>query len=84
MLSRFTSNQGKVHWDANPRVIRYLKETMNYGLHYQREPVVLDTMMQVVESNSKFTIGWIFTLGGAAISWGSKKQTLYNPFYYEI
>jgi hypothetical protein len=31
--------------------------------------------MQVVESNSKFTIEYIFLLEGVVISWGSKKQT---------
>jgi hypothetical protein len=34
MLSRFTSNPGKEHWDDIPRILRYLMKTMNYGLHY--------------------------------------------------
>ena len=33
-LARYTSNPGKDHWDALVRVLRYLKHTMNYGLHY--------------------------------------------------
>ena len=33
-LSRFVSKPGDVHWHAVERVMRYLKGTMNYGLHY--------------------------------------------------
>ena len=34
-----------------------------------------DATWNNVESKSKSTTGWIFTLGGAAVSWASKKQT---------
>nr|AAP53009.2 retrotransposon protein, putative, Ty1-copia subclass [Oryza sativa Japonica Group] len=33
-LSRFTSNPGDDHWRALERVMRYLKGTMELGLHY--------------------------------------------------
>ncbi|KAK8639540.1 hypothetical protein V6N13_137915 [Hibiscus sabdariffa] len=35
-LSRFTSNPRKTHWKAIVRVLRYLRYTRNYGLHYSR------------------------------------------------
>ena len=41
-LSRFTSNPGDDHWKAIIRVLRYLKETRDYGLHYGRYPTVLE------------------------------------------
>ena len=41
-LSRFTSNLGENHWKAIVRVLRYLRYTQNYGLHYSRDPVVLE------------------------------------------
>jgi hypothetical protein len=79
ILCRFTSNPGKEHWNAVSRVLRYLKGTIDYGLHYQGFPAVLegysDASWNNIESNSKSTTGWIFTLGGATVSWCSKKQT---------
>ena len=33
-LSQYTSNPGEDHWKTLVRVLRYLKYTLNYGLHY--------------------------------------------------
>jgi hypothetical protein len=41
-LSRFVSNPGDTHWSALERVLRYLKETMSYGIHYTRYSRVLE------------------------------------------
>ena len=41
-LSRFFSKLGDVHWHAVERVMRYLKGTMNYGLHYTGYPSALE------------------------------------------
>ncbi|XP_043721029.1 uncharacterized protein LOC122668546 [Telopea speciosissima] len=41
-LSQFTHNPGEEHWHAINRLMRYLKDTMNYGLHYSGIPVVLE------------------------------------------
>ena len=78
-LSRYTSNPGHNHWKAIVRVLRYLRETSKYGLHYERYLAVLegyndanwisDTM------DSKSMSGFVFTLGSAAVSWKSSRQT---------
>ena len=39
-LSQFVSNTGDDHWEALERVMRYLKGTMNYGIHYIGYPRV--------------------------------------------
>jgi len=79
ILCRFTSNPGFEHWKAISRVLAYLKGTIEYGLSYKGYPSVIegysDATWNNVESKSKSTTGWIFTLGGAAVSWASKKQT---------
>ena len=53
---------------------------MDYGLCYLGYPSVLEGysdaswITHVVEDHSS-TSGWVFLLGGGAISWASKKQT---------
>nr|KAJ0200602.1 hypothetical protein LSAT_V11C600333090 [Lactuca sativa] len=78
-LSRYTSNPSSHHWQAVSRVFRYLKGTMNYGLTYSGYPSVLEGYLEAswinnLEDHSS-TSGWVFLLGGGAISWASKKQT---------
>jgi hypothetical protein len=41
-LSRFVSNPGDDHWRALERVMRYLKDTMNYDIRYTGHPKVLE------------------------------------------
>ena len=79
-LSRYTSNPGADHWKAIVRVLRYLRFTRNYGLHYTRYPEVLEGYSDASWisdiNDSKATSGYVFTLGGAAVSWKSSKQTV--------
>ena len=78
-LSRFTGKPSNQHWKAIARVLGYLKKTINLGLHYNDYPAVLegysDASWITNLSDNKSTSGWIFTIGGGAISWASKKQT---------
>ena len=77
-LSRYTSNLGPDHWKAIVRVLRYLKYTQNYGLHYSKYPAVLEGYCDANwisdTKDSKSTSGYLFTLGGEAVSWKSSKQ----------
>ncbi|CAM8974416.1 unnamed protein product [Rhodiola kirilowii] len=78
-LSRYTSNPSTHHWEAIRQVLKYLKGTMNYGLVYAGFPSVLEgytdaSWITNLEDHSS-TSGWVFLLGGGAISWASKKQT---------
>ena len=78
-LSRFTSNPSEEHWHGVKRVLDYLTKTKNYGLKYIGYPLVLegysDASWVTNQEDYSSTSGWIFMLGGGAISWGSKKQT---------
>ncbi|KAL0353566.1 UNVERIFIED_CONTAM: Retrovirus-related Pol polyprotein from transposon TNT 1-94 [Sesamum angustifolium] len=77
-LSRFTSNPSKDHWKGLIRVLR-LKYASNYGLHYIRYPTVLegygDANWISDSKDTKSTSGYVFTIGGGAVSWKSSKQT---------
>jgi hypothetical protein len=79
-LSRFTSNPGNDHWCALERVMRYLRGTSTYGLHYTGYPAVLegysDSNWISDVDEIKATSGYVFTNDGAAVSWRSHKQTI--------
>lgn len=71
-LSRFTKNPRDDHWSALERVMRYLKGTMSYGIHYTGYPMVLegysDSNWISDVDELKATSGYVFTLGGGAVS----------------
>ena len=79
-LIRFVSNLGDDHWRALERVMRYLKGTSSYGIHYTGYPRVLegysDSNWISDADEIKATSGYVFTLGGGAVSWKSCKQTI--------
>ncbi|XP_050217925.1 secreted RxLR effector protein 161-like [Mercurialis annua] len=41
-LSSYTSNPGIDHWKAITRILRYLRNTREFGLHYTKYPAVLE------------------------------------------
>lgn len=61
------------------RLLRYLKGTVDFCLHYSKFPAVLEGFCHAnwVSGNDEIssTSGCVFTLGGGAISWKSSKQT---------
>jgi hypothetical protein len=77
-LSRFTSNLGDSHWRALERVMHYLAGTMDYVIHYTGYPAVLEGYNDanwISDVDELYaTSGYVFTLGGAAVSWRSCKQ----------
>ncbi|KAM2838666.1 hypothetical protein COP1_030352 [Malus domestica] len=86
-LSRYTSNPAKEHWDALVRVLRYLKNTLDYRLHYTKYPHVVEGFNDANwisnTTESKSTSGYVFSLRGAAISWKSSKQKCIARFTME-
>ena len=88
VLSRFTSKPSRDHWQAIKRVMKYLSGTKLHGLFYEKYPAVLegfsDADWNTLSSDSLFTTGYIFTLGGGAICWKSKKQTIIANFTMEV
>ena len=71
-LSIFTSNPSVDHWKAIGRVLGYLKKTISLELFFTEFPAVLEGYLDASwitsVSDNKSTSGWIFTLGGGAIS----------------
>ncbi|XP_035831907.1 secreted RxLR effector protein 161-like [Helianthus annuus] len=79
-LSRYTSNPSSDHWKAITRVLRYIRYIRDYGLHYNRDPAVIEgyTDANWISDikDHRSTSGYVFTLAGAAIAWKSSKQTV--------
>ena len=79
-LSWFVSKLGDDHWHALERVMRYLKGTASYEIHYTGYSRVLegysDSNWISDADEIKATSGYVFTLGGGAVSWKSCKQTI--------
>ncbi|XP_070028747.1 secreted RxLR effector protein 161-like [Nicotiana sylvestris] len=78
-LSRFTSNPNKHHWVAMKRVLGYLEYTQDYALYYNKYLAVIegysDTNWITGVTETKSTSGYVFTVGGGAVSWKSSKHT---------
>jgi hypothetical protein len=76
-LSRFVSNSVDGHLCALHRVMRYLKGTMSLGIHYTGYPTVLEGYCDanwISDANEIYaTSGYVFSLGGGAVSWKSCK-----------
>jgi hypothetical protein len=79
-LSLFVSKPGDDHWRALERVLRYLKGTMTYDIHYTGNPKVLECYYDanwISDVDELYaTSGYVFQFGGGAVSWKSCKQTI--------
>lgn len=71
-LSRYTHNPNSDHWNALLHLLKYLKGTMDWSLHFAKFAVVLEGFCDAnwVSDNDEIspTSGYVFTLGGGAIS----------------
>ena len=78
-LSRFTSNPSVDHWKEVTLVIRFLRFTRRYVLHYTTYPTVIEGYSDVNGisnfKDSKSTNGNVFTLASLSVAWKSSKQT---------
>ncbi|KAL3639159.1 hypothetical protein CASFOL_017066 [Castilleja foliolosa] len=81
LLARYSSTPTRRHWNGVKHILRYLRGTIDMGLFYSK-----DSESQVVgyadagylsdPYKGRSQTGYVFTCGGAAISWRSVKQTL--------
>jgi hypothetical protein len=81
-LGRHSATPSAEHQHTLDRTFRYLRGTSNRRLVFQcgtpggtELTGYVDTDWAGDVNDRKSTLGFVFMLGGAAISWGSKKQT---------
>lgn len=78
-VSRFNNNHRAVHWKAVKRILRYLKGTIDFKLHYNRNGNknlvgYTDSDWASDVDKRRSCTGHFFKLSNGAISWNSKRQ----------
>ena len=76
VVSRYMSNPGKQHWEAVKWILRYLKCTLSTSLCFTGADMKLtgyvDSGLAGDVDTRKSTTGYVYTLGGTAVSWVSR------------
>ena len=83
MVSRYMHNPGKRHWQAAKWILRYILDTIDVGLKFERVDNGLDQIsVGYVDldyasdlDKRRFTTSYVFTLAGGPVSWRSTLQT---------
>ncbi|XP_055589903.1 uncharacterized protein LOC129742083 [Uranotaenia lowii] len=80
ILGRKVNHPTEADWVAAKRVIRYLRGTIDRKLVFDGSPLVLtgysDADWAGNHASRKSTSGFVFMMGGAAISWRSRQQSI--------
>ncbi|KAG8480959.1 hypothetical protein CXB51_025647 [Gossypium anomalum] len=78
-VSRYMANPGKEHWKAVQWILRYLRGTIDVCLQFGRTE---DGVIGYVDADfagdldrRRSLTGYVFTIGGCAISWKATLQT---------
>ena len=79
-VARFCAGPAREHWEAVKRILRYLRGTSNSGLLYCKSDSsgcvgFSDADWGGDHDDRKSTSGYVFLMGGTAVSWKSNKQS---------
>ncbi|XP_062011572.1 uncharacterized protein LOC133728174 [Rosa rugosa] len=78
VVSRYTNNPGKQHWEVVKWNMRYLRGTTDMSLCFKRGSVELqgyvDADLAGDDDTCRSTTGYVYTVGGAAVPWVSNLQ----------
>ena len=78
-LSQAIFNPTKLYWKTTKHVLRYRRGTTQFGLWYRQKNGVkmqgfIDIYWARIPSNRKSTLGEIFSIVSAVVSWYNRKQ----------
>ena len=81
VVSRFLDKHEDFHWNAVKRIIRYLKNTIDYGILYtkaQGSELIegysdLDFASDV--NTRRSTTGYVFKMSDGSVTWNSQRQS---------
>ena len=79
LVARFMQTPRESHWKAAKRILRYVRGTIQFGIHYSAKAAPLlvgftDSDWAGDPDDRKSTAGYVFTLGSGPITWACKKQ----------
>jgi hypothetical protein len=79
MLSRFLNCPIETHWNATKRVLRYIKDTSNFGIVLEKDDnLILKGFLYANRASdtneTKSTRSYAFTFCSGVITWASTKQ----------
>ena len=79
LLACFQANPGIEHWNVLVHVIRYIKNTLDYGLTYSRDAELsphayVDADYGGCWDTRRSTSGYVFIMAGGLVTWSSKQQ----------
>ena len=81
VVSRYVDKHGQPHWNSVKRIIRYLKNTRDYGILYSKtqESEVIHGFSDSDFANDidtrRFTTGYTFKLSNGPVTWNSRCQS---------
>lgn len=75
-LARYMASPTITHWQAAKGVLRYIAGTPNYGITFNGTNLAAfcDADYAGDMDSRRSTTGYVFTLGGGAVSWSSRLQ----------
>lgn len=81
LISRFMSKPGEIHWDAVKWLLRYVKGSSDLSLVFTKSKEFrvqgyCDSDFAGDLDKSRSTSGYVFTMGGNAVSWRSCLQSV--------
>jgi hypothetical protein len=81
LINRYMSKPTELHLQVANRALRYLRGTVNFGIHYKKGGsgellAFTDSDYAGDMEDRKSTSGYVFLLSSGAVSWSSKKQPI--------
>lgn len=78
IVSKYQSNLEPLHWVVVKHILKYLRRTIDYMFVYHGEDLIAigytDSNFESDCDSRISTLGYVFIVGGGAISWRNAKQ----------
>jgi hypothetical protein len=79
LVARYMQTPHEIHWKAAKRILRYVRGTVQFGIHYSSggTPLLVgftDSDWAGDLDDRKSTAGYVFSLGSGPVTWAYKKQ----------